>query len=155
MANLLIKRAVVAENSGTPISFTGGINGCVSPSRETVLSTSIDALTSEYGAPDVVWLDVEGYECRALAVLQKHLCQGRTGMSKFIRAADWNPMVDLHSKWRRLLGNTDINFIVAQTSITAISSARCRRFPRGIFTSLLPESSFLTKPERCLIPTNY
>jgi FkbM family methyltransferase len=64
--NLSIIRAAVAEKNGIPMSFSGGINGSVSPSGELVSSSSIDALASEYGMPDVVMLDLEGYENKAL-----------------------------------------------------------------------------------------
>jgi FkbM family methyltransferase len=64
--NLSIIQAAVARQSGITMSFTGGINGTVSPSGELVLSTSIDALAAEHGNPDVVMLDVEGSENTAL-----------------------------------------------------------------------------------------
>lgn len=64
--NLLIIRAAVAEKDELMMSFTGGINGSVSVSGESVSSKSIDGLASEYGNPDVVMLDIEGYESRAL-----------------------------------------------------------------------------------------
>lgn len=64
--NLSIIRAAVAEKDDVMMSFTGGINGSVSVSGESVRSKSIDALASEYGKPDVIMLDIEGYESRAL-----------------------------------------------------------------------------------------
>jgi FkbM family methyltransferase len=64
--NLSIVRAAIGERSGLPVTFRGGINGSVSSFGETVLCTSIDTLTAEYGRPDVVMLDLEGYEGRAL-----------------------------------------------------------------------------------------
>ena len=64
--NLSIIRAAVAERGGVAISFSGGINGSISASGESVGAKSIDGLASEYGKPDVVMLDIEGYELRAL-----------------------------------------------------------------------------------------
>jgi len=64
--NLSIIRAAVAGENGILMSFSGGINGSISPSGESVSSISIDALASEYGSPDVVMLDLEGYEKKAL-----------------------------------------------------------------------------------------
>jgi len=64
--NLSIIRAAVAETDGVTMSFTGGINGSISASGESVGSKSIDGLAFEYGNPDVIMLDIEGYEWRAL-----------------------------------------------------------------------------------------
>jgi len=64
--NLSIIRAVVAEREGAMMSFSGGINGSISASGESVRAKSIDGLASEYGKPDVIMLDIEGYESRAL-----------------------------------------------------------------------------------------
>jgi FkbM family methyltransferase len=64
--NLSIVRGVVANQAGILTPFRDGINGSVIGSGEEVISCSIDALASEYGRPDVVILDLEGYECRAL-----------------------------------------------------------------------------------------
>jgi FkbM family methyltransferase len=74
--NLSVIRAAVAGQNGMPMSFSGGINGSISSSGEAVLSTSIDALAAEYGTPDVVMLDLEGYECRALEGATKTLASG-------------------------------------------------------------------------------
>jgi FkbM family methyltransferase len=65
-SNLSVLRAVAAERSGRPVPFAEGLNGSVGPSGEKVISCTIDELSSKYGTPDVVMLDIEGYECRAL-----------------------------------------------------------------------------------------
>jgi FkbM family methyltransferase len=83
--NLSLIRAAVAEKDGVSMTVTGGINGSVSLSGEAVPSKSIDALASEFGKPDLVWLDIEGYECRAL--------EGATETLK--AGADWH--VEVHS----------------------------------------------------------
>jgi|SRR5580658_4266134 FkbM family methyltransferase len=83
--NLCMLHAVVASESGIPVSFSDEINGCVNSSGTPVISRSIDALTSEYGTPEVVILDLEGYECRALAGATQTLKAG----------ADW--CVEVHA----------------------------------------------------------
>jgi FkbM family methyltransferase len=65
--NLIILHAVVGSTDGSSISFSSDINGSVSHSGSLVTSRSIDALALQYGAPDLVMLDIEGYECHALA----------------------------------------------------------------------------------------
>jgi FkbM family methyltransferase len=85
VSNLSLIRAAVAEKDGVPMTVTGGINGSVSATGEPVVSKSIDALASEFGKPDVVWLDIEGYECKALEGAQETLKDG----------ADWH--VEVHS----------------------------------------------------------
>ena len=64
--NLSIVRAAVDKKSGVMVSFSGGINGSISASGESVCAKSIDGLASEFGRPDVIMLDIEGYELRAL-----------------------------------------------------------------------------------------
>jgi FkbM family methyltransferase len=65
-SNLMLVKAAIAEIGGTAIPFTGGINGSVSSTGDLVSTVSIDGLVSKYGIPDVVMLDIEGYECQAL-----------------------------------------------------------------------------------------
>jgi FkbM family methyltransferase len=82
---LSLIRAAIAEKDGISMTVTGGINGSVSSSGEAVPSKSIDALSSEFGKPDLVWLDIEGYECKAL-----------DGATETLKAgADWH--VEVHS----------------------------------------------------------
>lgn len=64
--NLSILRAAVAERGGVMMSFSGGINGSISASGESVCAKSIDELADEFGKPDVIMLDIEGYEAQAL-----------------------------------------------------------------------------------------
>jgi len=64
-------RAAVAEREGT-IAFNGGLNGQAGELSDycgliQVPAVTIDTLTAVYGPPDVVFIDVEGFECRALA----------------------------------------------------------------------------------------
>ncbi|MHB1559260.1 MAG: FkbM family methyltransferase [Isosphaeraceae bacterium] len=64
-------QAAVADRDGT-IEFNGGLNGQAGELSDycgliRVPAVTIDALTAAYGPPDVVFVDVEGFECRALA----------------------------------------------------------------------------------------
>lgn len=68
--NLRIVNAAIAE-SGGHIEFVPENNGSVSEmggelSSVSVEAITIDTLASEYGAPDVLFIDVEGFEHRAL-----------------------------------------------------------------------------------------
>lgn len=71
--NLIVLHAVVDSASGSTVSFGDQINGAVSASGTPVTSCSIDGLAAEYGVPDLVMLDIEGYECRALAGARQSL----------------------------------------------------------------------------------
>ena len=67
---LIVRHAAVAEKSGH-IVFNEGLNGSVddgsgSWGQVTVESLSVDDLAREYGLPDVLFIDVEGYECHVL-----------------------------------------------------------------------------------------
>ena len=68
MTNLHIKHAVAAERAGMKMTFSATLNGAVGDNLlpVEVTSVSIDSLAEEYGAPDVVFVDVEGYECQVL-----------------------------------------------------------------------------------------
>jgi len=77
---ICIVQGAVAESSGT-IAVSRGLNAQVdNGSREwgtmQVPSFSIDDLSRRYGTPDVVFLDVEGYECQALAGARTTLRSG-------------------------------------------------------------------------------
>lgn len=83
-----ILHAAVAESSAT---ITFSLEGHVGLGRERrwgleVASYSIDDLAKQFGAPDVIYMDVEGYESRALA-----------GASRMLREKlDW--FVEVHVK---------------------------------------------------------
>lgn len=71
------KRAAVAEKSGL-LLFNSGLNGQAAELSDyagsiSVPVTTIDDMAQEFGNPDVVFLDIEGYECRALSGAQKTL----------------------------------------------------------------------------------
>jgi FkbM family methyltransferase len=68
MSNLAVRHAVAAEKAGMKMSFSATLNGAVGDNLlpVEVISVSIDSLAEEYGVPDVVYVDVEGYECQVL-----------------------------------------------------------------------------------------
>lgn len=71
MGWVVARQAAVADREGV-LHFNGGLNGQAAELSDyggvfEVPAVTIDALTARYGPPDVVFLDVEGFECRALA----------------------------------------------------------------------------------------
>jgi len=66
--NMVVRNAVAAEKPDMKISFSATLNGAVGDNLMPVemTSVSIDSLAEEFGAPDVVFIDVEGYECQVL-----------------------------------------------------------------------------------------
>lgn len=68
--NLVPLHAAAARASGT-ISINQGLNAQVDDGggewgRGMVEALSVDDLSSRYGLPDVLYIDIEGYECEAL-----------------------------------------------------------------------------------------
>ncbi len=63
--NVLLINGAISERCGE-IAFRDGLNGRIAPSGYLVKCFTIDALAQIYGRPDVVYLDVEGAESRAL-----------------------------------------------------------------------------------------
>jgi FkbM family methyltransferase len=68
ITNVTVKHAVAAEQAGLKMSFSATLNGAVGDNLlpVEVTSVSIDSLADEHGIPDVVFVDVEGYECHVL-----------------------------------------------------------------------------------------
>lgn len=76
--NVTLLHAAAAETC-EPVSFAEGLNGRVDPNgRERVRGVTIDSLAEQHGPPDVVYLDVEGYEERALRGASRTIGAGRT-----------------------------------------------------------------------------
>jgi FkbM family methyltransferase len=67
ITNVTVHHAVIAEQDGH-IRFFDGLNGSVSREGvgQMVEAITIDSLAQKYGFPDVVFIDVEGFEVRAL-----------------------------------------------------------------------------------------
>jgi FkbM family methyltransferase len=67
--NVCVVPAAIAERAGT-VYFAEGLNGHVEARARVgnaeVPAVTIDGLAQRYGAPDVVFIDVEGYEGKAL-----------------------------------------------------------------------------------------
>jgi FkbM family methyltransferase len=75
--NCRILHAAGAAKSGT-LMFNRGTNGQVDDGsgawgKMEVRAVSIDDLTASYGTPDVLFIDVEGFECHLLEGAQKTL----------------------------------------------------------------------------------
>jgi FkbM family methyltransferase len=69
-ANIISLHAVVAETEGD-VLFSQTLNGSVSIDEgefltKPVRAVTIDGLAKEFGSPDVLFLDIEGYETAAL-----------------------------------------------------------------------------------------
>jgi FkbM family methyltransferase len=67
--NLTVVHAAVADAPGT-ITFAEGLNGSIDEStcwgNVTVPAVTVDQLADRHGHPDVVFVDVEGFEARVL-----------------------------------------------------------------------------------------
>lgn len=75
MGWLVGHRAAVSDREGV-LRFNCGLNGSAAEVNDyggvvEVPTVTLDGLTERYGAPDVVTLDVEGFECRALSAAQR------------------------------------------------------------------------------------
>jgi FkbM family methyltransferase len=90
MTNLVALHAAVARKSGTvPFGRHGSVDdGSRRWGDRAVPAYSIDDLARRYGAPDVVFVDVEGYELEALRGATETLASG----------PDW--MVEVHDPGR-------------------------------------------------------
>ena len=77
--NLKVLHAAAAENSGRIAFSTGGhvSHGKTDyDGRVWVNAVSIDDLTARYGTPDILYIDVDGYEAHVLRGARKTLAQG-------------------------------------------------------------------------------
>jgi FkbM family methyltransferase len=68
---LLVLQAAISDRAGT-LAFSAGLCGQAAELSDyagviEVPALTIDGLTARHGWPDVVFIDVEGFECRALA----------------------------------------------------------------------------------------
>lgn len=67
VANVEVLHSAVTETGGT-VNFGRGFNGQVGdfPDSVTVTGVTIDGLSQIYGSPDLLFIDIEGFEVRAL-----------------------------------------------------------------------------------------
>jgi FkbM family methyltransferase len=70
IAQLKVLHGAAAKDSGT-VDFGKGLNGTVASGvrdwgQQRVRAYSVDELAREYGRPDVLFIDVEGFECEVL-----------------------------------------------------------------------------------------
>ena len=74
IANVTIHHAVITDQDGH-VRFFDGLNGSVSREGvgQIVEAITIDTLAQRYGAPDVVFVDIEGFEAHALKGAAKTL----------------------------------------------------------------------------------
>lgn len=80
ISQLKVVAAAAARESGT-IDFSRGLNGSVDSGesewgRTRVPAHSVDDLSRQYGAPDVLVIDVEGFECEVLKGARECLSRG-------------------------------------------------------------------------------
>jgi len=88
----VIHAAAAASEDG--LSFAEGLNGRVGGSDASrgplveVASVTVDALASQYGTPDLVFIDVEGYEEQVLKGAAKTLANGSTAFFVEVHKGD-------------------------------------------------------------------
>lgn len=75
VGNVIVEHAVAAGKEGT-VAFAASLNGHVGKTSYAFATVdlpavTVDSLAALYGAPDVVFVDVEGYEQHVLAGAQK------------------------------------------------------------------------------------
>jgi FkbM family methyltransferase len=79
ISNIEVLHAAVGDKSGT-LRFTPAINGQVAGNKEwasvEVPAVTVDALAERYGIPDVLFVDVEGYESHVLKGSRRSLEAG-------------------------------------------------------------------------------
>lgn len=78
--NVTVVESACADQPGI-VSFHEGLNGAISRSRvgaHRVRAVTVDELSRRYGRPDLVYLDIEGHEQRALSGALETLAAGST-----------------------------------------------------------------------------
>jgi FkbM family methyltransferase len=105
IANVTIHHAVITDQDGH-VRFFDGLNGSVSREGvgQIVEAITIDTLAQRYGTPDVVFVDIEGFEAHALK-----------GAAKTLQStADW--FVEVHVGCGLEKYGGDVNEVLASFS---------------------------------------
>jgi FkbM family methyltransferase len=106
--NLTIVHAAGGEHEGV-LWFKEGLNGVVAgrqaPGSIEVPSVSVDGLAARFGVPDVVLIDVEGYEGHVLAGARRTIAGGRTDF--LVELHDAEDLAAAGSDAEQVLANFD------------------------------------------------
>jgi FkbM family methyltransferase len=126
--NVVLIEAAISATSGN-LTFSQNYNGQVTNSGEgiTVNSISIDELSQQYGKPDVIVLDVEGYEYEALKGAKATIASGvdffieihsyEDHLSKFGASAEKVLSVFPKENYELLIGQPYDNFVPLNDSL--------------------------------------
>ncbi len=101
-ANIEVLHAAVSDVAGIA-QFAEGLNGHVDPTSRRVghirvPAVTIDQLAARYGDPDVIFLDVEGHEARALSGAEETL--SRADADVFVEVHIGSGLEAVHDSWR-------------------------------------------------------
>jgi FkbM family methyltransferase len=143
-ANVAVVHAAIADRPGA-VNFAEGLNGYVDAATRLgnveVLAVTIDQLAEEHGRPDLVFLDVEGYEGKALEGAEATLAARRTSFFVEVHSDD---LVD----WtvRDIIGRfAGYALLVAETTRTGLAAGFAPLYdtPRGsrFFLVAVPEAT--------------
>lgn len=104
-ANLTILPCAIAEHTGT-LQMSGApsgqvLHGDMSWGRIEVPCTSVDRLVDEHGMPDVIYMDIDGFECSALAGARRTIAEG--GPTWFIETHVGRGLEDLGGSVQRVV----------------------------------------------------
>jgi FkbM family methyltransferase len=107
--NLEIVHAAAGAVGGS-LYFRGGLNGAVAANGgrlglEQVPAVSVDGLATRHGAPDVVFLDVEGYEHEVLRGAARTVAAGGTDF--FVEVHVGHGLESLHSSAAAVIEHFD------------------------------------------------
>jgi len=151
-ANLTIIHAAAGGKAAGQVSFTEGLNGVVAergrPGSVEVEAVSIDCLARVHGHPDVVFIDVEGYEAHVLAGARETLAWGTTDV--FVELHDAESLAAAGSTAQDVIGHLS-------PDIYEISVALAGNTPPGLDSSQLgspwrePASGLHLQGKRCFI----
>jgi FkbM family methyltransferase len=107
--NLTVVHAAIASTPGT-LLFSEGLNGMVlgggRSGKVRVPATTVDLMAAEHGVPDVVFIDVEGYEAEALLGARETLQAARTDF--FVEVHDTATLERVGASVRDVLESFDV-----------------------------------------------